>query len=422
VKATIPSSAPQNITLDVQISGSGFEAGSIAQWLLNGAEDARVRTNSTQFVNSSSLVANITIAQDAVPTLYDVAVITPQGKKGIGTEKFTVLAMEQLASPPGGGSYAWDVTTTGVVAGSAAGGCDGYNVPVLWVNGVVKNLPMPAGLCRGRAFRINESGEVIGYLYPAGATSLVQTIPVLWKPVGAEFSVQELGVTGSGRPYDVMDFNESSHAVVNLTVRQAYWWSETTGFVRLPEPTGSTGCYADGLNDLDEIVGSCEMSNIVVGKTISTTAFWSSPSSIPVLLPRLTGYNYYHFARDLNNNGVAVGQAWNNRQSGLVQTGVRYVRNGTTWTIEVLPDLGGGGTYPVDINDDGWVTGYSGVSTGGKRHAMLWRAGQVMKDLGAIGPESWASAITPTGAVEMLVVGYSTFGSEYRAVLWRPQQ
>src|SRR5678815_153877 len=101
VKSTFPSSAPQNITLDVSITGSGFEPGSVAQWMLNGVPDPRVTTNSSVVVNSTSMTANITIAEDAVPALYDVAVITPMGKKGIGTEKFTVLAIEQLSAPAG---------------------------------------------------------------------------------------------------------------------------------------------------------------------------------------------------------------------------------------------------------------------------------------------------------------------------------
>src|SRR5689334_22063924 len=67
VQAASPSAAPQNATLDVQISGTGFATGSNAEWLLNGQPDSRVKTNSTRFVSSTSLVANITIDVNAVP-------------------------------------------------------------------------------------------------------------------------------------------------------------------------------------------------------------------------------------------------------------------------------------------------------------------------------------------------------------------
>jgi hypothetical protein len=90
VTATDPDTATQGTTLDVVVSGSNFDAGSVAQWAINGVPSVKVRTNSTRFVNSRRVVANITIASDADPTLYDVLVTTGGGKKGIGTELFTV--------------------------------------------------------------------------------------------------------------------------------------------------------------------------------------------------------------------------------------------------------------------------------------------------------------------------------------------
>jgi hypothetical protein len=97
VTATSPDTAVQDTTLDVQISGSGFDAGSSAEWLLAGVPDSRVHTNSTRYVSRSSLVANITIAGDAVPASYDVAVTTSKGKKGIGTELFVIQVRDPSA-------------------------------------------------------------------------------------------------------------------------------------------------------------------------------------------------------------------------------------------------------------------------------------------------------------------------------------
>lgn len=90
VTAATPASATQDTTLDVQISGSGFDSGSAVQFLNAGAADARVRTNSTRYVSASSVVANVTIAADAAIATYDVAVTTRTGKKGIGSDLFTV--------------------------------------------------------------------------------------------------------------------------------------------------------------------------------------------------------------------------------------------------------------------------------------------------------------------------------------------
>jgi hypothetical protein len=91
VSAATPDSATQDTTLDVTISGSGFVAGTAAAWSLGGVQDPlQVRTNSTRFINSRQLVANITISGSAAVAKWDV-VVTAAGKKGgIGSEAFAI--------------------------------------------------------------------------------------------------------------------------------------------------------------------------------------------------------------------------------------------------------------------------------------------------------------------------------------------
>jgi len=93
VKSADPDSAPRNVTLDVRVLGSGYDAGSRATWAVNGDTAfaaTKIRTNATRYVSSREIVANITIAADAVEQLYDVMVVTSRGKKGIGIEVFAV--------------------------------------------------------------------------------------------------------------------------------------------------------------------------------------------------------------------------------------------------------------------------------------------------------------------------------------------
>ena len=104
VEAANPSEGPQGVTLDVRVLGSGFDNGSSAQWLLGGAAAGKVKTNSTTYVSKSELLANITIDADAVETLYDIEVTTRRGKKGVGSEVFSVKA--KPADPP----VIWDGT------------------------------------------------------------------------------------------------------------------------------------------------------------------------------------------------------------------------------------------------------------------------------------------------------------------------
>ena len=93
VKSADPDSAPRNVTLDVRVLGSGYDAGSRATWAVNGDTAfaaTKIRTNETRYVSSREIIANITIAADAVEQLYDVMVVTSRGKKGIGIEVFAV--------------------------------------------------------------------------------------------------------------------------------------------------------------------------------------------------------------------------------------------------------------------------------------------------------------------------------------------
>jgi hypothetical protein len=96
VTSTLPSEAPQDTTLDVAINGSGFDAGSHASFELQGVVDNRVHVNSTHYVKSTEVVANVTIALDAIVSQYDVAVTTSSGKKGIGSDAFTVTPHNAL--------------------------------------------------------------------------------------------------------------------------------------------------------------------------------------------------------------------------------------------------------------------------------------------------------------------------------------
>jgi hypothetical protein len=91
VTGTDPTGAPQDTTLDVEVSGSGFDNGSTVQLTLSGVPTEKVRTNSIRYRNSRTLIANITIAADAQVDLYDVEVTTSSRKKGIGTEMFEVF-------------------------------------------------------------------------------------------------------------------------------------------------------------------------------------------------------------------------------------------------------------------------------------------------------------------------------------------
>jgi hypothetical protein len=100
VTSTTPDSAARDTTLDVTINGSGFVSGAVATWLYNGVADpSQVRTNSTRYVTSKKLVANITITSTATIGKWDVQV-TAASKGGIGTELFAIKVRGNVDTTP----------------------------------------------------------------------------------------------------------------------------------------------------------------------------------------------------------------------------------------------------------------------------------------------------------------------------------
>src|SRR5258708_10408978 len=68
VTAANPSSTAQGtINLNVKVTGKGFKNGAKAKWFVTGTTDpGGVTVNSTAFVNSSEVDANITVSDTAV--------------------------------------------------------------------------------------------------------------------------------------------------------------------------------------------------------------------------------------------------------------------------------------------------------------------------------------------------------------------
>jgi hypothetical protein len=415
VKSATPAQAPLDTTLDVQVSGTGFEPGSRADWLLGGSSDPRVRTNSTRFVSSTALVANITISSDAVASKYDIAVTTTSGKKGIGTELFTVLAVELLSGPPGA-SAANDVTGAGMIAGGRAGGCASGRYPAYWRNGGLPiDLPLLAPWCNGTALYINESGVMIGRLDPSGAGVAVRWVPDAAAPGGYAVSAMNPPPDGTTGAFFLDGLNENGIAIGNRwhgANTRPYSWSEAGGWVGMPinAESGTTGCYVEALNDVGEATGVCWASG---GSGVA--AFWSSLSLPPILLPLYPGYTSGGSGKAVNNLGVVVGYVMKKTKSGVVDAGVRWTRgtDGIWNNPEILTNLD-----PQDINDDGVIVGSTIVSS--KHHGALLIPGQPLQDLGRIGIESWAFAVTPAGASAILVTGPTSISNYHRGTLWRP--
>src|SRR5512146_128669 len=92
VLAADPPAAEQGtVNLNVLIKGKGFKRGAIAKWFVTGTTDTGgVRVNSTAFMGSTSLIANIDVSDLAVLSKYDIVVANSDGRTGKGIELFSV--------------------------------------------------------------------------------------------------------------------------------------------------------------------------------------------------------------------------------------------------------------------------------------------------------------------------------------------
>jgi uncharacterized delta-60 repeat protein len=94
VKSAAPSTASQGTSnLNVSISGSGFAKGDSAVFYLTGTTNAAgIAVNSTAFVSSTKVTANINIAATATISSFDIVVKNTTGSSGKGTKLFKVTA------------------------------------------------------------------------------------------------------------------------------------------------------------------------------------------------------------------------------------------------------------------------------------------------------------------------------------------
>ena len=93
-----PPDAPQDTRLVLTVTGSGFDKTAKVEMLLNEESTDDITTNSTKFVNSKRLRADITIAANAAVKKFDVAVTVTAAnrrKRGIGIELFEVTDTTQ---------------------------------------------------------------------------------------------------------------------------------------------------------------------------------------------------------------------------------------------------------------------------------------------------------------------------------------
>ena len=307
VTATVPDSSARDTTIEIQVIGTGFDRGSAVTFLRDGVPEPKMRVNSTKYLKATALTANVTIAGDAPPDAYDVMVTTSTGKKGIGTEKFTVLLINVV---PGTIAF-FSANGQGQAAGA---GCDsrGNNCrPVVWSDGSSTFLPLPAGSCGGRASALNALGVV------AGRSACTVFAPLRWTPsAGGGYTMETLQRPAGSSNYFLFDMNgqgiiAGSSYDPALNQLSAVLWDAAGAVRRLASPLPDGTSEALGINESGLVSGH------VRGPGGPRPVVWL-PDGSAVLL-RIPDTASYGFASVINDRGVVSGNVG-------VPSGYRAVR------------------------------------------------------------------------------------------------
>jgi len=337
-------------------------------------------------VSSRELVANITIASDADPALYDVIVTAASGKPGIGTESFEVtIEMTDLGNLGYPGSEALAVNDVGQIVG-ISNVTQSTSAAFLWENGVMTNIGNAPGFTSTRPEDINNRGQVAGYAM-VQVNGVSTSRAFVWTKTGGyqllpglngSTSNQAMAINDSGKvvgysgghpvawingsvvdlapggvPYDV----NVNGDIAGDCAQGACKWTASTGWQLVQTMSGTQG-EALGINADGHVVGWGPIN----GSTIY--AAYVNRGGTPTNLGITGGDN--SVARKISIHGQIAGRGAGGRPTLWYADGSMVVLSAprTNYSGEA-----------VDINANAWVVGFVNVAgkRGSERHAMRWR-------------------------------------------------
>ena len=291
---------------------------------------------------------------------------------------YTVSRLGHLGD---GGSYAYDINNNGIAAGSSRGDAGGeivdnatrWNIdgiatnldnnqqsiytfgrginasgdvvglfndifPNLWKEGgSIHLLSFDGSFLSGAANDINDAGTIVGCARNRGK---LDSIPAKWTE---NFIAQPLPGIIPGMKGCATKINTQGHITGSVTldgVTSAAIWRNNT-MELLAHPTGFENCYANAINDFDNVVGFCRS----LSTNTSVPILWQGSSVIQLeLVSGETGV-----ALDINNNNEILG----------------YGGGPFVWRDGILQDLSSV-VRPIKyraINDKGQIVGNSYVLT-----------------------------------------------------------
>jgi hypothetical protein len=367
VTSTNPPFGDQGTTIDVHILGSGFTSGAQATWLLHGnADPAHVRTNTTTFISSTELVANITIASDAQLAFWDVQVALIGGKNGVGSECFEVTSAQVLSSRSVNIVYRMNnlLQVVGYYNGDEAFVIDEASRFVDLGSGQAWGLDPDGSIAVGR----NGNQQGAAWVRQADGSWTTEALPPA--PNSVEQNATSAARTASGTllvaGWDGTPGLKHGEAFNRPVVwqRAGSSWSNPVVYAY---PSGAQSASARTVNGLGQIAGNVDASGV--------GAVWDNPAT-PTRLDGLPDA--------INSSGTLI---VGSRPAGSTTIPVYWWRNSVTglWNttgvpLPMSPDAKCNAGEARGLNDAGVIVGYS-CNAAGRNQATVW-----LLDLSGVSP------------------------------------
>lgn len=311
-----------------------------------------------------------------------------------------------------GSSAAFGINDAGIIVGESD--VSGGIRAVMWKNGAIKALPVPAGDVLSNAVWINNNGEAVGW----GETAASVVQPLVWTGLSGSSPTVAVLLPGFAGKVTATMVNNNNAIVGSVTPTGSYQRAvrfTATGYTEiLPPDPNMIRSFATFLTTLP---GG---NDLVLGNYSSNRPF-AKGSGNTMFLPEPAGTSYSSVARATTDGSVAVGSYRISTGPNHAQLWTAVRTNGliTSWNRRDLGTLGGTTSFGRGTDPTGTMVVGGSTLASGTQHAFVWQAATGMRDLRSLSSAATCYSDASTANATGRIVGSScTAGGQTHAVYW----